>query len=77
MTKKMDKLPKYLTNAAEQWHYIYVDCAIAAAQATVGEDEIIVPKNWAELKDSFMNHFLRCDYKAHLMSELRKIKYKE
>ena len=58
---KMDKFSNYLTNAGEEFHYMLIDCAPDEAK----------PSNWDETKDSFLNHFMRGDYKSHLSKELR------
>jgi hypothetical protein len=31
----MDKLPSYLSDGAEEFHYMYVDCALLEAQIPV------------------------------------------
>jgi hypothetical protein len=71
---KMDKLPNYLSDAAEEFHYMYVDCALPKAEITEGSDVNVKPESWNDLKACFLNYFLRGDYKAHLTKELRERK---
>jgi hypothetical protein len=73
-TTMMDKLPNYLTDAAEEFHYMYVDCAVSEDEDNADPDLIVKPSSWEALKKSFMNHFLRGDYKRHLTKELRERK---
>jgi hypothetical protein len=63
---KLDKFPNYLAGAAEEWHYIKIEC-ISAVPAI----------DWDGLKKAFEQRFLRGDYKSHLMRELRERKMKE
>ena len=61
---KMDKFPNYLSGPGEDFHYIFVDSA----------EEVAKPDCWDALKDEFLNHFMRGDYKSHLSRELGKRK---
>ena len=58
---KVDKFPNYLSGPGEEFYYINVDC--------VPETQQVV--DWDDLKELFLNHFMRGDYKSHLTRELR------
>jgi hypothetical protein len=42
-TTMMDKLPNYLTFAAEEFHYMYVDCAVSEDEDNADPDLIVKP----------------------------------
>jgi hypothetical protein len=73
---KMDKFPNYLSDSAEEFYYINVDCGADSDDDESGPDTIVKPKTYDELKTRFLSHFLRGDYKTHLMKELDKRKHK-
>jgi hypothetical protein len=68
---KCDKFPAYLSGAGEDFHYLFVDCALEKNDQHINDDSYVKPENWNELKALFMNHFLNGNYKLHLTKELR------
>src|SRR5882762_1831057 len=58
---KREKFPNFLADAGEEFHYVQVECLPNADQ----------PHSWNELKELFLNHFMRGDYRSHLTKELR------
>ncbi len=68
---KCDKFPAYLSGAGEDFHYLFVDCALEKNDQHITHDSSVKPENWNELKALFMNHFLNGNYKLHLTKELR------
>ena len=64
---KFDKFSNYLRDAAEEWYYVNVECAEI-------NDE---PSDWDDLEIKFKDRFLRGDYKAYLVRELRMRKQKK
>lgn len=58
---KYDKFSNYLKDAAEEWYYVNVECA----------DTTDEPSDWNDLEEKFKDRFLRGDYKAYLVRELR------
>ena len=59
-----------MSGAGEEFHYIFVDCAHEADEEQTDHDFIVKPEDWAQLRESFLNHFMRGDYKSHLSREL-------
>ncbi len=47
----MDKLPNYLIDAAQQFHYIYVDCAASKNEDNTDPDLNVKTSSWEALKN--------------------------
>jgi hypothetical protein len=66
-----------LSESAEEWYYLNVDYGEDSDDLS-DPDIIVKPKDFDELRNKFLSHFLRTflgNYKNYLMKELSKRKY--